>query len=301
VKEAQAVAKSQTNSAVAQAQVDAAQARAELADLELERCTLRAPFAGRLLAVAVSPGQFLPKGAKVADLADVSSLRVLVPIDRANVAVGGSINISVEGQVVAGKVQATLPLPETHAPLRELATAFTAAWVAVPNPKGDLEPGQRVLSPSLPTSPLATIPSRAVREPARGEAGGPSVQVIRNEYVTDIPVRVLGHPGPERTQVSGLFRPNDALIVSSSVPLLAGTLIRFSGSTSEGGIEPTNPNPAEGGELAGIVPPRGAGSRAPSGASTKTRTPPKPSGSSFTTKPSTSASPATKGNTPPPF
>ena len=52
------------------------------------------------------------------------------------------------------------------------------------------------------------------------------MQVIRNEYVTDIPVRVLGHPGPERVQVSGLFRPNDALVVSSSVPLLAGTLIR---------------------------------------------------------------------------
>src|SRR4051794_19160137 len=206
VKEAQALAKGATNSAVAQAHVEAAQARAELADLDLERCTLRAPFAGRLLSVAVSPGQFLPKGAKVADLADVSSLRVLVPIDRASVTVGGNINISVEGQVVPGKVQATLPLPESHAPLRELATAFTAAWVAVPNPKGDLEPGQRVLSPSLPTSALANIPSRAVREPARGEVGGPSVQVIRNEYVTDIPVRVLGHPGPERTQVSGLFR-----------------------------------------------------------------------------------------------
>src|SRR5438093_408900 len=81
------------------------------------------------LELTVSPGQFLPKGAKVADLADVSSLRVLVPFDRAAVAVGATVHVSVEGQAVAGKVQATLPLPEALAPLRELSTAFAAAWV----------------------------------------------------------------------------------------------------------------------------------------------------------------------------
>lgn len=280
VKEAQALVKGAANANVAQAQLEAAQARAELAELELERCTLRAPFAGTLLDVAVSPGQFLPKGAKVADLADVSSLRVLVPFDRSAVSVGGSVNISVEGQAVRGKVQATLPLADSLDVLRELSTAFTAAWVIVPNPKGDLEPGQRVLSPSLPTAPVATIPSRALREAEKGQTGGPSVQVIRNEYVTDIPVKVLGHPGPERAQVSGLFRPNDALIVSSTTRLVAGTLIRFSGGASSG-VEATNPNPAEGGEVAGITPPR---------ASSRTSS----TGRTSTGGPSTSRTPATK-------
>lgn len=264
VKETKAQLKGAANKEVVEAQLDAAQARAELAALELERCTLRAPFAGRLLDVAVSPGQFLPKGAKIAELADDSSLRVLVPLERSAATAGSAVKISVEGQVVEGKVQSTLPLPETLAPLRELATAFTAAWVVVPNPKGQLEPGQRALSPALPTSNLANIPARAVQLPGGKEAtsggGGASVQVIRNEYVVNVPVRVLGAPGPERVQVTGLFRPNDALIVSSSVPLLAGTLIRFSGA-SAGGVEATNPDPAEGGELAGITPPRSIGTR----------------------------------------
>lgn len=311
VKEAEAALKfsgaAPAGHAQLEAQVEAAQARAELAQLELDRCTLRAPFGGTLLGVAVSPGQFLPKGAKIADLADVSSLRVLVPFDRSTVTAGASVPISVEGQAVHGKVQATLPLPESLAGLRELATAFTAAWVIVPNPKGELEPGQRVLSPSLPTSPLATIPSRALREPEKGETGGPSVQVIRNEYVTDIPVRVLGHPGPERVQVSGLLRPNDALVVSSSVRLVAGTLIRFSGtSNSAGGIEPTNPNPAEGGEVAGITPPRSAGTRVPPGPSTRGRTTTSSSNTALprtpATRPPASTPPAsTKGAAPPPF
>lgn len=296
VKEAKATLAASPSSATAQAQLEAAQARQELAELDHDRCTLRAPFAGLLLDVPVSSGQYLPKGARVADLADVSSLRVLVPVERGSVAVGASLSVRVEGQSVAGKVHAVLPLPETFATLRELSSPFSAAWVIVSNPKGEMEPGQRVLGPSLPTTPLATIPSRALKDAEKGEAGGgPKVQVIRNEYVTDIPVKVLGRPGPERVQVSGLFRPNDALIVSTSVTLMAGTLIRFNGSSSDA-IEGTSPNPAEGGEVAGITPPR-TGARGTGAASTaKPRTTTRPS-----TKPAVPPAGSSPPAAPPPF
>ncbi len=257
VKEAEANVKAHPGDAmtvVVQAQLEAAQGRMELAELELERCTLRAPFAGKLLDIFVSPGQLLEKGAKIGQLADVSSLRALVPFDRTTVSPGASVNVLIEGQPVAGKIVATLPLPENLAPLRELATSFVAALVVFPNTKGDLEPGLRVLSPSLPNTTIATIPNRALRKPDKGETNAASIQVIRNEYVTDVPVRVLGQPGPDRVQIAGLLRPNDSLIVSSSVLLAAGTLIRFNDSTG-GAIEGTNPNPAEGGEVAGITPP----------------------------------------------
>jgi multidrug resistance efflux pump len=72
---------------MAEARLDAARARAELAGLDLERCILRAPFAGRLLAAPVDTGQFVAKGTTVAELADVSRLRVLVPVDRTATAV----------------------------------------------------------------------------------------------------------------------------------------------------------------------------------------------------------------------
>ena len=180
--------------AQAEARLEAAKARAELVQLELDACTLRAPFAGRLLAAPVSPGQYLAKGATVADLADVSSLRVLVPVDRASVSVGDALNLSIEGQVAAGKVQALLPLPENFAPLRELSTPLGAAWVVLPNPNGTFEPGQRALSPAIPTAPLATIPATALRQPEE-EGGTPTIQVIRNEYVTNDPGPRPGEPG----------------------------------------------------------------------------------------------------------
>jgi hypothetical protein len=194
-----------------------------------------------------------------------------------------------------------LPLPEAYASLHELAAPFAAAWITVPNEKGELAAGLRVRSATLPVTPLATIPKEAVKT-AEGSAasGGSIVQVIRNEYVTNVPVEILGKVGPERIQVTGPFRPNDALIVLSSVPLLPGTLVRFSQSPSRG-VEGTTPNPANQGAEAGITPP----SRAAAGSPTAGAAGARPASPSTATKPSgrrpTTPAPAPTQGSPPPF
>ena len=106
--------------------------------------------------------------------------------------------------------------------------------------------------------------SQGCREDDAGfrDIGRQIAQVIRSEYVMNVPVEILGKVGPERIQVTGAFRPTDALIVSSSVPLLPGTLVRFSQSPSRG-IEGTTPNPASQGVEAGITPPGRALGRGP--------------------------------------
>jgi hypothetical protein len=68
------------------------------------------------------------------------------------------------------------------------------------------------------------------------------VQVVRNDHVADVPVTVLGEVGPERVQVSGPFRQGDVAIVESSVPLVAGTYLRF-GGTTETTVQGTPPDP----------------------------------------------------------
>ena len=65
--------------------------------------------------------------------------------------------------------------------------------------------------------------------------------MIRNEYVTNVPVHVLGKVGPDRLQVSGAFRARDGLIASSSTPLLAGTLIRFGEGAPASKARPPTP------------------------------------------------------------
>ena len=112
----------------------------------------------------------------------------------------------------------------------------------VANSRDELEPGQRVDRAVIPMTPIATVAKRAVKpeDPRGGE--NMMVQVIRDEYVTNVPVRVLGETGTERVQITGALRVSDSLIVSTSVALLPGTLIRFgengTGSNSvEAGIQ----------------------------------------------------------------
>jgi multidrug efflux pump subunit AcrA (membrane-fusion protein) len=240
--------------AVAQAQLEAAQARAELAGLALERCTLRAPFGGILLAYPVSTGQYVDRGATVAEVADVSSFRALLPVDRTQVRAGAMLPVRVEGREVAAKVQAVVPLPDSFAALRLLAAPWGAAWLTFDAAAAaGLEPGQRVVGPFLPESPVATVPARAIRDGAVD-----LVQAIRNEYVVDVPVKVLGTVGPDRVQVSGAFREGDAVVVETSVPLAAGTLIRFGGGSRPGALEGIPPDPNAAGAVAEISRPSAA-------------------------------------------
>jgi hypothetical protein len=203
------------------------------------------------------------KGTVIAELADISALKTLLPVDRRSVNSGAPLTVQVEGESVAGKVQAVVPLPERFQLLRELATPFAAAWVSLPNGKGELEPGLRVRAVAIPVAPIATIPKRAFKPDAASSPDVGSIQVIRNEYVTNIPVRILGDTTPERTQITGALRATDALIVSASVPLLAGTLIRFGeGAAASRGIEGVAPSPSVAGVEAGITQPGGASQRA---------------------------------------
>jgi multidrug efflux pump subunit AcrA (membrane-fusion protein) len=261
VKEKEALVKSRTpQQEIYQAQLDAAQARAELAKLELDRCTLRAPFAGRITAVPVCTGQYVLKGTIIAELADLSSLKTLEVIDRRHVTTGSSLTVKVEDQEVSGKVQAIVPLPESYAALRELATPFAAAWVVVPNVRGELSPGLRIRSTNVPSTPIAAVAKRAIKhDEARGGESS-MVQVIRNDLVVNVPVQVLGELGPERVQITGRLRVADALIISTSVPLLPGTFVKF----GDGGAprsSDSGANSQSGGLDAGLVSPGGVGGR----------------------------------------
>ena len=237
---------------------EAATARVDLARTLLQRCKVKAPFPARVAEVAVYPGQFVLKGTTLVELVDTTSLEVVVPVDRRKVAVGATITVTVEEQEFSGKVQAILPLPEELSILRELAPPFAAATVVLPNLAGKLDAGLRARPVGVPAAPIANIAKRSVRP---DDLRGPSasmVQVIRNEYVTNVPVQVLGGLGPDRVQVSGPFREGDALVVGASVALAPGTLVRFHEGTSTRGIEATSPDPAHGGAEAGITPPAGA-------------------------------------------
>ncbi len=282
VKEAQALANKAGADDVdaAKARLDAAKARAELAQIELTRCTIAAPFPGKVLSAPVSQGQYVTKRDLLAELGDFAILKVLVPVDRTVVKAGTEIELIVEGKAVTGKVLALVPLPENFSVLREIATPWAGAWVSLDNASGSLEPGQRVRGPFAPMQPITAVPNRALRRAADASSGAGLVQVIRNGNVLDMPVKVLGDAGFDRVQVSGAFLPSDGVIVESSLPMAAGTVIRFNtdpalsgaGDSTRGSlVDVTPPVGGPAAPAAGRVAPIGSPNASPKvGASGKT-------------------------------
>jgi multidrug efflux pump subunit AcrA (membrane-fusion protein) len=262
LKEKQALLKSnKAYTDIYQAQVDAAQAKVEIAQLELDRCTLRAPFSGLILSLPVSTGQYVLKGTIIAELADISSFKALQPVDRSTVTVGSSLSAQIEGRELTAKVQAILPLPEKFSRLRELATPLGAGLLIVSNTKGDLEPGLRLHPLAIPSRPLTTVPGRALK-PTDAKAGtAATVQVIRNEFVVNVPVQVLGETSPDRVQITGALRASDSLVVATSVPLLEGTLVRFGDGAATNTADGAAVGSTGGGAEAGVTAPTGPRAR----------------------------------------
>ena len=59
----------------------AGKARLDIARANLDRCTVRAPFTGRISAVSLEPGQFVSPGFGAVTLANDAVLEILVPLD----------------------------------------------------------------------------------------------------------------------------------------------------------------------------------------------------------------------------
>lgn len=70
----------------AQAQVAAAKARLDQAQLNLSRCEIRAPYAGRVLAQSVDVGQVVSSGTNLGEIYAIDSVEIRLPISQQQMA-----------------------------------------------------------------------------------------------------------------------------------------------------------------------------------------------------------------------
>src|SRR5262249_21344657 len=152
--------------------------------------------------VLVVEGQFVRAGDKLATLIDASRLAVEVPVERSAAAVGSNIEIKVEGTIVKGRVESVTALAERFDPLRELTVSPASAVVSVDNSAGKFAAGQTVFSDLIPLAPVAVVPAGCVSNVADGNR---KVQVLRDNVVRDLPVKILAKVGTESVFVSGGF------------------------------------------------------------------------------------------------
>jgi membrane fusion protein (multidrug efflux system) len=207
---------------LAAAQLKVANIDVELAQYRVDQTSLRAPFDGVIQQVHVIPGQFVRAGEPLATVIDPTQLQVELPIDRNTVQDGDDLTIQVEADSTRAKVQGVLPLNSRFEPLRELFESVASGIVIIEN--GDLrfQPGQTVYTSLIPRVPVASVPNSSI---GNTDQGGRRVQVIRDGFVRNIDVDLLGAVGEEQTVVAGRLNSRDELIVRCSEDLLDGTQV----------------------------------------------------------------------------
>jgi membrane fusion protein (multidrug efflux system) len=206
---------------IVQEELKALKANLDLVQLEFDRKIIRAPFEGRLNSLLVSQGQFIKHGQILATFGDNSQLMVQIPVDRQKVKEGDDISFKVESAQVTGKIQVINPLTKEFEPLREIIASPASATVFVDNTNGSLAPGQSVFVDLVPSFPVTKVPNSTVANmPATGDR---KVQIIRENTIRDINVKIFAAVGDETTYLSGPFKAGDELVITSSVPLTDGT------------------------------------------------------------------------------
>lgn len=209
--------------ALAEARLEAAQADLDLAQHDSEKLVIRGPFNGEIQRVDVVEGQFVKAGEKLATLIDPSRLMVEVPVERAGTTVGSSVDIKVEETPVKARVESVMALAERFDPLRELTVSPASAIVSVENMQGKLFAGQTVYSDLIPLAPVALVPSGSL---SNDKDGNRKVQVLRENVVRNLTVRILAKVGNDSVFVSGRFNDGDEVIVNTTRELADGTPLR---------------------------------------------------------------------------
>jgi multidrug efflux pump subunit AcrA (membrane-fusion protein) len=235
----------------AAALLDVAQLDVKIAEQRLAQTIVRIPFDGTITNIYVVPGQFVRAGDPLVRLADLRKLSVDLPVDRNQVKTGSNLDVKVEDQTVTGQVNAVLPLSPRFEPLRELFLSIATAQVIIENANGKFAEGQTVYSDVIPRAPVTEVPTLAVTSSADGNR---RVQVIREGFVRDVPVELLGQAGNDYVFVTGRFGATDELVVKSSRDLRDGMRVL-----------PATAAPVENTATGGARTPPPSGNRAPTG------------------------------------
>lgn len=233
--------KAASGSGAAKARVDLAQKDVAIAELQLEQTMVRVPFEGYVYSIPVEEGAYVRRGDPLATITDPKTLIAEVPIDRNAFKVGDSIELKIEDVAVQGKLTAIVPLSERFDPLRGLFQSVAGGIVEIDNTGERFLTGQTVYSPMIPRNTVTEVATTVIRNT---EDGTRNVQVIRDGFVKNVSVVLLGQIGDGSVWVTGRFSPGDELVVRSSEPLLDGARVVHKNATAPTPATGRSPMPA---------------------------------------------------------
>jgi RND family efflux transporter MFP subunit len=213
----------------AQAQLDAANADAEHAQLAVEWCTITSPIDGLIVQLPARQGQYLDRAAPLATVIDLREVFVQLRIPSAELGkVRDGTAVDVDVPAVAGRT-----FHGTVTRLSSQADALTGSvdvFATLKNDDGSLRPGlgchARVWLPEIPEA--LTIPIAAVAD----HSGTPVVTVIRDNKAHEVKV-TLGAKTRDLVQVLSGLSPGDLVATTGGYGLPEGCPVQVAQESSK--------------------------------------------------------------------
>jgi len=233
---------------LAQANLVSSQASLEKAELDLDRCTIRAPFTGRVVSEAVDVGQYVRAGNPVGEIYASEAPEVTVPLDDADLAFfarpdedGGGARAEIVAEFAGaehvwhGQVTRLAGALDPRTRMVDVVVAVDDDPDGVPLLEG-LFVEVRLQGHSVPGA--VEIPRAALRE-------GDVVWIVDGESRVAIRPVTVARKGHDMVLVTAGLAKGDAVIVSNLEVVTHGMQIRVAGAPTEQAGPPAD---AEGGE-----------------------------------------------------
>ena len=222
----------------AEARLAAAEASLKRAELELDRTRIRAPFAGRLRDVSVSPGQFIRAGERLATLYSTDLVEVRLPLRDEWLSL---LDIPLSGEFSPISIPATV---------KGRFAGRDASWDGlVVRREGGLNRNQMVYlvvqvnvseSDDVPLEPGVLVSVEMIgrqfdsitRLPASAVAGNNAVWLIDEENRLRRRIVTMVHQGEDYVWVSYGLKDGDRVAASGALRWIEGALVQPRNVTS---------------------------------------------------------------------
>jgi len=216
---------------VSQSQLDEAQSRERMAEqdveqarvardrarLDLDRATVRAPFAGIVAERLQQSGEYVVGGAPLLRLVNDRELEVVAraPLGIADSVVAGSVASLVDGEHRGtGRVRAVIPVGDDRSRMVELRIALSGPWRVGTPVRVEIAPNN--------VRPVVTVPRDAVIL----RQGASYVMRVRPDNTAE---RVAVNLGPGRenhVQIDGSLQAGDRVIIRGAERLEPGQTVK---------------------------------------------------------------------------
>jgi RND family efflux transporter MFP subunit len=220
---------------LARAQLTQSQARLDELRINLANTVITSPVNGFVARRAADPGAYVSQNAPVADVVDISRVRLVANIvekDLRRIEQGESAQVEVDafpGEIFSGRVARL-------APVLDPATRTAQIEVEIPNPANRLKPGMyaRVSLTIEERANALVVPANAIvdREGQRG------VFLAQNNTAAFRPV-TIGIEDSAKVEILGGIQENDRVVTTGAAALRDGDRIvvpgRPAGQSSPGG------------------------------------------------------------------